>query len=367
MSINTTTDNVNATNLLNPHPVSVSGGVTVTGGATESTLAAVKAKTDNLDIALSTLKAVVDLIKASTDKLDVALSTRTKPADTQTVAGIVSVSNLPATQPVSAAALPLPTGAATEAKQTTGNTSLASIDGKIPALGQAAMAASAPVVIASNQSNLPIRALTSVDVVSTNVRDGGGNSLVSVANGNDRGLVVTDLEFDSYRMLAPAVAIGNGKSMISLLNQNSNTRVRIKAIYVRNSQTVAITGVLANFELRRITGHSSGSTVTIVEHDTSRALGVSISGRTGATVSGEGALLDTFIFPTDEQVPTGATNSETLDAAQNYQPIRMAEQGMRAITLNSNQGIHIKQTVNSTAGTFDFLILFTTEFVAGGV
>lgn len=39
-----------------------------------------------------------------------------------------------ATQPISAAALPLPTGAATSAAQTTGNASLASIDGKTPAL-----------------------------------------------------------------------------------------------------------------------------------------------------------------------------------------------------------------------------------------
>lgn len=38
------------------------------------------------------------------------------------------------TQPVSAASLPLPTGASTSALQTTGNTSLSSIDGKTPAL-----------------------------------------------------------------------------------------------------------------------------------------------------------------------------------------------------------------------------------------
>jgi hypothetical protein len=39
-----------------------------------------------------------------------------------------------ATQPISAAALPLPDGAATSAAQTTGNASLASIDGKLAAL-----------------------------------------------------------------------------------------------------------------------------------------------------------------------------------------------------------------------------------------
>lgn len=49
----------------------------------------------------------------------------------------------------------LPTGAATALKQDTGNTSLSSIDGKTPSLGQALMAASVPVAISSNQSAIP--------------------------------------------------------------------------------------------------------------------------------------------------------------------------------------------------------------------
>lgn len=60
------------------------------------------------------------------------------------------------TQPVSAAALPLPAGAATSALQTTGNSSLSSIDTKTPALGQTIMSASQPVTIASNQSAVPV-------------------------------------------------------------------------------------------------------------------------------------------------------------------------------------------------------------------
>lgn len=108
------------------------------------------------------------LIKAKTDNIDVALSTRTKPADTQTISGTVTVSNptanpetglakqatqtdgtqktqvtnFPATQPVSlatapttpvtgtfwqttqpvsAVTLPLPSGAATDATLTNGS------------------------------------------------------------------------------------------------------------------------------------------------------------------------------------------------------------------------------------------------------
>jgi hypothetical protein len=56
-----------------------------------------------------------------------------------------------ATQPVSAVSLPLPTDAATSVLQTTANTSLGSINTKIPALGQALAAASTPVVLPAAQ------------------------------------------------------------------------------------------------------------------------------------------------------------------------------------------------------------------------
>jgi len=71
--------------------------------------------------------------------------------DTQLRASAVPVSGafFQATQPVSAASLPLPSGAATE-------TTLSSIDGKLGSLGQKTMANSAPVVIASDQSAIPI-------------------------------------------------------------------------------------------------------------------------------------------------------------------------------------------------------------------
>lgn len=70
--------------------------------------------------------------------------------------GAALVDGSAVTQPISAVSLPLPTGAATSALQTSGNASLTSIDGKTPALGQATMAASSPVVIASNQTAIPV-------------------------------------------------------------------------------------------------------------------------------------------------------------------------------------------------------------------
>lgn len=68
-----------------------------------------------------------------------------------TVQGTVPVSGTfwQATQPVSAASLPLPAGAALDA-------SVTALSAKFGALGQAAMVGAAPVVIASNQSAIPV-------------------------------------------------------------------------------------------------------------------------------------------------------------------------------------------------------------------
>ncbi len=100
---------------------------------------------------------------ASTAAKQPALGTAgTASADVITVQGIASMTALKVdgsavTQPVSAASLPLPTGASTLAEQQSQTTLLTNIDAGIPAaLGQAAMAASMPVVIASNQSAVPI-------------------------------------------------------------------------------------------------------------------------------------------------------------------------------------------------------------------
>ena len=68
---------------------------------------------------------------------------------------------------ITAASLPLPTGAATSANQSTIISSLSSIDAGIPAaLGQTTMANSMPVVIASNQSSIPVTISASTTISS---------------------------------------------------------------------------------------------------------------------------------------------------------------------------------------------------------
>lgn len=116
-------------------PVSAASLPLPAGAATEATLALIKAKTDNLDVALST-RAVTGL------------------TDAQLRATAV---------PISAASLPLPAGAATETTLAS-RLSKADFEARINTLGQKTMANGTPVVIASDQSAVAVKSAAAAQV-----------------------------------------------------------------------------------------------------------------------------------------------------------------------------------------------------------
>ena len=102
-------------------------------------------------------------VTAQTSLSSIVTNTANIPANLTVTSTRLLVDGSGVTQPVSAASLPLPSGASTAANQTTGNSSLSSIDGKTPALGQALAAASVPVVLTAAQLST-LTPLTSVAV-----------------------------------------------------------------------------------------------------------------------------------------------------------------------------------------------------------
>lgn len=127
-------------------------------------------------------EATLALIKAKTDNLDVLLSTRTKPSDTQiisgavTVSGSVSVGNFPATQPVS------------------GTVSI----GNFPATQPVSIAGS--VAVTGPLTDTQLRAspvpVTSTPVTSstaniTRVATSNSSVLLLASNPNRKGLIIT--------------------------------------------------------------------------------------------------------------------------------------------------------------------------------
>lgn len=173
-------------------------------------------------------------------------------------------------------------------------------------------------------------------------------------------------ELATFTGVATDIAIGNNKSMFSIVNASGSTVVsRISAIYLVNVQTSAVTGVIGTFELRRITNHSAGTAITAIEKmDSNDTLSSSITLRTNGTVTSESTnLLWRAQFSTDEIAANA--NLDTSFSSHIFGTMfpvwKRADFDNKPIILNANEGLTVKFSTNSTAGTFDIMVVFTQE------
>lgn len=157
----------------------------------------------------------------------------------------------------------------------------------------------------------------------------------------------------SYTVIALNSALANNKSMISIMNSQSDVDVYIMLISARNMQTAAITGGFPIFEVRRMTGHSAGTALTAQPLDSQDAVPSGITVRTGATISGEATIpIFRLMLGGDEQTqvmaqtPTNGLNIIKIDSNDNL------------LTLHPNEGITLKQIQNITVGSFDIFLAF---------
>ena len=182
---------------------------------------------------------------------------------------------------------------------------------------------------------------------------------------NANGTVATsEAQYATFTTAGTGIAVGNNKSMISIFNADATLLAKIHEIYVVNVQTTSVTGVTGSFELRRITSHSGGTLLTPSTMDTADTLDSDITVRTGSTVGGESAtLMWRSLFSTDEWGP-GTSDTESTDHIfQTMHPIfsRKTDAGTKPLVLRQNEGLTVKFATNSTAGTFDILLVFTQE------
>lgn len=203
-----------------------------------------------------------------------------------------------------------------------------------PTVGQKAMANSLPVAMASDQS--PI------------------------------GVTQASAEEATFTAVALNATIGNNKSMLSLYNPVGSSKVlKLREYYLRNSKTTAVTGVVGNFQLLRwahTTAPTGGTVVTPSSHDTADTLGVGIDARTGGTLGGteETQPLDIMRVSTDEWGVGRLDQEGSQQTVANYLPARAKRDAiLKAFTARPGQGLHLKHVVNSTAGAFDVLFVFT--------
>ncbi len=169
---------------------------------------------------------------------------------------------------------------------------------------------------------------------------------------------------NSYNIAVPAgTAIANGKSMLAIANTHASRLVKIYRVWIYPN-TTAVTGIMVNFNLRRFTTLSAGSTVTPVAHDTANVSVdlTNVTVVTGATITSPTVIFD-YMVSSEEPLVSGAANNNLLC----FYPFALGwdngvgDSNVEPITLRQNEGFDIYCGTNSTAGNFDCIIEFTVS------
>ena len=259
--------------------------------------------------------------------------------------------------PISAAALPLPTGAATSALQTTGNTSLGNIDTKTPALGQALMAASVPVAIASNQSAVPVSGTVTANIGTTNglALDATltGGTAKSIVRGGAKGATTA----------ADVTSTAEGVD-----HQALDVQIYSGGSAVSPASSTQLPAALVGGRLDENVGAWLGSTApTVGQKAMAASLPVVISSDQSAVpVSGSVSITGTpNVAVTSSVLPTGAATETTLgtrlaDATFTTRINTLGQKVMAASTpvvISSDQSpIAVAGTITASLANFIFVV-----------
>ena len=281
----------------NTGAVTVSASALPTGAATDATLTSINGKITAVNTGAVTVSSSVLPTGAATSAAQTTAQSSFTSIDGKIPAKgqanmasstPVAIASDQTAVPISAASLPLPTGAATAANQTTGNASLSSIDTKFPAKGQANMASSTPVVVASDQTLLTkitdgtnvagvdavnhqlvsgksaVGAAPSTNPVSISGVDGGGFKRIPLADTLGR-LQTSAFPMDGYKQTYRAAA-----TTFSLPNTptdgftiyGSATKT-IKVLKVMMSGTQGATSVVTAELIKRSTANTGGTSTVV--------------------------------------------------------------------------------------------------------
>jgi len=200
-----------------------------------------------------------------------------------------------------------------------------------PTVGQKTMANSVPVVLASDQSALPITV-----------------SATSAAT-----------FYATFDRIVPA----GGKYMATLFNTSVTRKAVIQRIWAFNWQVTGVAGVLLDEELRFITARTAGAAVTIYAGDSADVLSAGITADTGSTVVTDSNLIQRIMCSNEENTITPAISAFLVEgrALNDLALVYEKKDGTKGLVLRTNRGVSIKNITASVVGSVSYLVEFTDE------
>ena len=160
-----------------------------------------------------------------------------------------------------------------------------------------------------------------------------------------------------FDRIAPAA----NKYLATIFNTSATRKVVVHSVYVFNWNLTAVTGVILQGELWRLTARTAGTGVTAVARDTADTLSSGIACDTGSTSVTDSSLLRRLVYSAEEAKIGALTLESVTSTADQWALAYKKEAGQKGITLRQNEGLSVKNITSSTVGTVSVVVIFTDE------
>jgi hypothetical protein len=170
----------------------------------------------------------------------------------------------------------------------------------------------------------------------------------------------------TFSATARAIAPANNKYMLTIMNPASSGKiVKVWRMWLLNSATSSVSGIMNKLELRRISARTAGTSITCGCHDTAAtALGtVAVDTLSTAVSEVTNALIRRIVYSSDEITIAAVANDEL----ETLQPLMCIWDGgygdanVNPIVLREGQGLTLKNVISTKVGTVELMAEFSVE------
>lgn len=164
----------------------------------------------------------------------------------------------------------------------------------------------------------------------------------------------------TFMVWTGAQAPAANKFLLSILNTaaGGGQILKVRKLFLVNSYVgAAITGVMLEYQVQRITGITGGTAITANPSDTAdTAMSNATIVHTATSVTGGTPVLFSWYTNNDEGGLTGASPQATIQALTSILP---EGPEIKELTLNPGEGFTLKQITSSTLGSMAALAVIT--------
>lgn len=171
---------------------------------------------------------------------------------------------------------------------------------------------------------------------------------------------------NTYTISAPGTLLYPiNRCVLGIYNGTGSGKVvRVYKIWALNNQTVAVTGVRLQFDIRKLTTGSGGTPLAPVKHDSSSPsfpAQVVAAQNMSYTLSD---LIRRIPWSNDEPVSFTANTIDELEVVPSlnvWWESSYTDSNVQPLVLREGQGLGIIQTTSTTVGVADFFMEITVE------